>query len=105
MVKKTKEYKDVDKHYKASNTSAPADTTKQRALHWWESRNYWENPSKIPGSVDTSSPEAKKPHGLSPSGIKAFNKYMAEKWKQRDLKKQIAKKKAEGAAIRAKKRK
>jgi len=106
---KDKEYRDVKKHYqseaKKTSASASADSTKQRGLMWWESRKYWEDPSKMPESVDTSSPKAKKPHGLSPSGIKAFKKYMAEKWKQRDLKKQIAKKKAEGAAIRAKKRK
>lgn len=98
-----KEYRDVDKHYKKS--AAKADSTKQRGLMWWEARKYWTKPDSIPSSVDTSSPKAKKPHGLSPSGIKAFNKYMGEKWKQKDLKKQIAKKKAEGAAIRAKKRK
>ena len=101
---KDKEYRDVDNHYKKTKkVEAKADSTKQRGMMWWESRRYWENPDEMPGSVDTSSPKAKKPHGLSPSGIKAFNTYMAQKWKQRDLKKKIAKKKAEGAAIRAKK--
>ena len=38
-------------------------------------------------------------------GYKAMEKYSEEDWKQKELKKKIKKKKAEGAAIRAKKRK
>jgi hypothetical protein len=93
-----KEYKDVDKHYK-----------KAKAKKRWQSlsemdkleKEYFKKGKTPP----KGKPKGKKKSILSLSGIKAFDKYMAEKWKQSDLKKKIKKKKAEGAAIRAKKRK
>jgi hypothetical protein len=113
---KDKDYDDVDKHYQKSMTAA-------------EAGRYIANPESLP--TVPRKPKKKKPKAKAkakkggikeklksfakkavspktytdPSGYKALNKYMLEQHRQAELKKKIKKKKAEGAALRAKKRK
>ena len=101
-----KEYEAVKKHYK----KAGADSTKAPPTRYWQSADqlrkleaeYFKSHGEKapPGTFKKAKPEK----GGVFSGYKAMEKYSEEYWKQKELKKKIKKKKAEGAAIRAKRK-
>jgi hypothetical protein len=95
-----KEQADVEKEYKKPKIPRWGDSLAQiEALE----KEYFKKHGKPAPPGTFKKPKSEKKGVFS--GYKAMEKYSEEYWKQKELKKKIKKKKAEGAAIRAKKRK
>ena len=80
---KTKEHKDVEKVYDDEN----------KAKKRWQTADILDKYRDKSRRPKPKAKSKKKKKGIL-SGYKALDKYMAEKWKQRDLKKKVKKLKA-----------